>query len=152
MKLHGAIHDPLGHLGGGELRHGALARDALGPAVLDPRRAPDEEARPFQVHVHLGERHLHGLELGQPMAELAPGLDPAQRLVECAGGHPARRRPHAGPERVEGGEGEGVTLALGAEQDRRRVLEADLAERMGSHGLQAADHDAGSLRVDEEQG
>src|SRR5438105_10846779 len=106
VDLHRPVHDALGGLGGEELGRRSLRADALRAAVLEPGRVAHEQAGGLEVDVHLGQGHLRGLELGEGAAELAARLRPARRFLQGARGQAARGRAHAGPEGVEGGQGE----------------------------------------------
>src|ERR1043165_7294572 len=72
VDLDGPVHDALGGLGREELGRRAPPPpppDPLRPAILEPGRAAEEEAGRLQVHVHLRERHLRSLEVGQRATE-----------------------------------------------------------------------------------
>ena len=115
------------------LRHRRLERHALGPPVRLPRRAIDQQARRGQLGGHARELVLHQLEVGERLAELMARARVAQRLVERARRHTARRRADRGAQAIERAEADREPLALLAHAvlDRHAAaLELDLAQGM----------------------
>ena len=71
-------------LGGEELRHGGLARDAGGAVVLGPGGAIDQQRRRIDVERHLGDVALHHLQIGERAAEQFARAARARRVSSSA--------------------------------------------------------------------
>src|SRR5215210_6822735 len=97
--LDGLVSGPLGGLGGEHLGHARLPPEGP-PLVFQPRCLKDRVPCQLDLHRHVSELELNGLELGDGTAELLPLLRPRQRLVE--GG---LREPHG-----EGGDRDPATI------------------------------------------
>ena len=69
VQLHRRVDDALRALGGVELGHRRLARDARGAHVLGPGGAIDEQRRRVDVERHVGDVALHHLQFGHRRAE-----------------------------------------------------------------------------------
>src|SRR5215210_7919359 len=101
--LDGLVRGPLGGLGGEHLGHARLPPE--GPVlVLQPRGLEHHVACELDLHRHVRDLELYGLELGDGTPELLPLFRPCQRLVEASLREPdgeGSDRDPAGVERRE---------------------------------------------------
>ena len=122
----------LGGAGGEQLGHRGLLDEGR-PGVPQPRRVVGQEARGLDLGRELREEELHGLELGDGLAELMPLLRIAQPVVE----RPLGDAHHLGADPdasfVEGLDGDLVALADLAQDVLARDADA-LQDQLASGG------------------
>ena len=121
------------------------------PWSFGPGRVAHEQARPLEVHVHLGQGQLRRLELGEGAGRTAGG--PARSAAASSKARAARPQaaaPTLGRNVSSVARASAVALAFLARAGRRGPVEVELAQRMRGHGLERLHREVRGLRVDQE--
>src|SRR3954470_4540245 len=100
--LYRALGRPHRDLAGLELGHRALGVGELVALLAHPRRAPDEQPRGIDLHLHVGEREGDGLVLDDRLAELHALLRILERVLVGRAGDADRLRADGRPAGLEG--------------------------------------------------